>query len=132
MSQEIIQPDSSESTDTIALIIEIVFGLFGILGVGWLYAGNFVAALLVFVGFMVLVAIEAFLAFVTFGLAACFIAPLNIAVAIISGLRVRDYVRETGAKGAFGNLLFVLVAIGVIAAIIIGLALVLAFIPSFR
>ncbi len=44
----------------------------------------------------------------TLGFAGCFILPFNIAVAVISGLKARDYVRNTGAHG---SILYVIVAV---------------------
>jgi len=49
----------SDSSDTIAMVVEIVFGFFGVLGMGWLYAGNFPIAIAAFVGYGILVFIEA-------------------------------------------------------------------------
>ena len=106
-AQQNIQP-RSDSTDTIAMIIEIVFGLFGILGVGWLYVGNFLVGGLLFVGwFLALGAVVLLLTVfsaVTLGFGSflvCCIPPVGIAIACISGLRVRDHVRNTGARGNF-------------------------------
>lgn len=103
----------SDSTDTIAMIIEIVFGLFGILGVGWLYVGNFLVGGMLFIGwFLALGAVVLLLTVfsaVTLGLGsviACCIPPVGIAIAFISGLRVRDHVRNTGARG---NILFLII-----------------------
>lgn len=104
----------SDSSDTIAMVVEILFGLFGILGMGWLYAGNIGISLLVFFGFAVVVFIETFVASITFGIAACVIIPLNIAIAVISGMRARDYVRNSGAKGSVVYLLIGLVVGGAV------------------
>ena len=131
MSPAINTPETIDSTDTTALIIEIVFGLFGILGVGWLYVGNFAAAVLVFLGFGVLVVAETIAVFFTLGFAACLVVPVNIAVAIISGIRVRDHVRRTGATGSLANLLFVIVGIVVIVAAIVSIAFLFALTPAF-
>jgi len=35
------------------MVLEIIFGIFGILGMGWLYAGNIPVAIAVFVGFLI-------------------------------------------------------------------------------
>jgi hypothetical protein len=90
----------SDSSDTIAMMLEIIFGFFGILGMGWLYAGNIPIAVLAFVGFLVVVFIEMAIATATLGIAACLIVPFNLAVAVISGLKARDHVRNTGARGS--------------------------------
>jgi len=90
----------ADSSDTIAMMLEILFGFFGILGMGWLYAGNIPMAAILFVGFLIVVFIEMAIATATLGIAACLIVPFNLAVAIISGLRARDHVRNTGAHGS--------------------------------
>ncbi len=107
----------ADSSDTIAMILEIVFGFFGIFGIGWLYAGNLPVAIAVFVGFLIIAVIEVFVITVTFGIAACFTVPFNLAVAIVSGLRARDYMRNTGKRG---SLLYVVLAVVVGAAVICG------------
>ncbi len=100
---------TSDSSDTIAMVLEILFGLFGIMGMGWLYAKNVKLALLIFFGFIVLVFIEMFIFTITFGFAACIIFPFNLVLAIVSGLKVRDYVRNTDVEPSFAY-----VAIGVL------------------
>ncbi|HSM58461.1 MAG TPA: hypothetical protein VK879_20065 [Candidatus Sulfomarinibacteraceae bacterium] len=100
-------PQKSDSTDSIAMIIEIIFGIFGVLGMGWLYAGNIAVGVAAFLGFLILIGLEFVGLFVTFGIAACLIIPVNIAIAAISGIKVRDYVRNTGAQG---NVLYVIIA----------------------
>lgn len=117
-----IQP-KAESTDTIAMIIEIVFGLFGIMGMGWIYVGNLPLGIGLFIGWLIIVLI-AFLSptlitTLTMGLGVvtyCCLAllpPLNIVGAIVSGIRARDYVRNTGAKGSILHLILAAI-IGVI------------------
>ena len=90
----------SDSSDTIAMMLEIVFGIFGILGMGWLYAGNIPVAIGAFVGFLILALIEMAIATLTLGFAACFILPVNLSIAVVSGIKARDYVRNTGAHGS--------------------------------
>jgi len=103
-----VVPSRSDSSDTIAMVLEIIFGIFGILGMGWLYAGNIAIAIAAFVGFIIVAFIELAIATATLGFAGCFILPFNIAVAVISGLKARDYVRNTGAHG---SILYVIVAV---------------------
>jgi hypothetical protein len=107
----------SDSSDTIAMILEILFGFFGIMGMGWLYAGNVTVAVVLFVGFLVVAFIEMAIGTATLGIAACLIVPFNLAVAIISGLRARDHVRNTGANG---SIVYVILAIVVGAVVICG------------
>lgn len=99
----------SDSADIIAMVLEAVFGLFGILGLGWLYAGNIPVAIAVFIGFLIIAVIEIFIVSITLGLAACIIIPFNLVIAIISGLKARDYVRNSGSSGSVLN-----VVIGVV------------------
>lgn len=81
---------------------------------GWLYAGNILVSVLCFVGFMILVFVEAAVVGVTLGLGACLIIPFNLAIGVVSGLRVRDYVRNSGAKGSLIYLILGLVGGGVL------------------
>jgi ABC-type multidrug transport system fused ATPase/permease subunit len=107
----------SDSSDTIAMMLEIIFGFFGILGMGWLYAGNVPIAAVLFVGFLIVAFVEMAIATATLGIAACLIVPFNLAVAVISGLRARDHVRNTGAHGSIA---YVIVGIVVGAVVICG------------
>ena len=100
MTQQQTAPVPADSSDTIAMVIEIIFGFFGILGMGWLYAGNFAVAIGAFLGYAIVVFIETAVAGLTLGIALCIIIPLNLAMVIISGIRVRDYVRLSGASGS--------------------------------
>jgi len=105
------QPQES-SDPTVALIVEIIFGLGGVLGLGWLYAGNIAISLMVFFGYVVLVFIEFWIVALSFGLAGCIILPLNLVMIVISGFKARDYMRNTGASGSIARLLLGLVAGG--------------------
>jgi len=107
VNNNVVSP-SSDSSDTIAMILEIIFGIFGILGMGWLYAGNIPVSIAVFVVFLIVAFIEMAIATATLGIAACLILPVNLAIAVVSGLRVRDYVRNTGAHG---SVLYVIIGI---------------------
>jgi hypothetical protein len=125
----------SDSSDIIAMMLEIVFGFFGILGMGWLYAGNIPVAIAAFVLFLIIAFIEIAVAAATLGFSICLIAPINLAVAIISGLRARDYVRNTRTRGSI-----VYVIIGIILGVVIicsgimlffgGLAVLGSIVPS--
>jgi len=97
---------AGESSDAqIASAVEAIFGLFGILGMGWLYAGNIGLSIAIFAGYAVLAFVEFWIALATLGIAGCIIFPLNITIIIVSSFKVRDYVRRTGAKGSITYLL---------------------------
>lgn len=109
-------PTSYDSSDTIAMVIEIVFGVFGILGMGWIYVGNYIVGIGLFVGWLVVLfvgmLIPTLFTTVTAGLGAfsyCCLPPLSIMGAIISGLRLRDYVRNTGARGNVAHLIVAII-----------------------
>ena len=100
MNQQQNIPVQSDSSDTIATLVEFIFGVFGILGMGWLYAGNFPIAIGIFIGYAILIFIEAAITTATIGFALCIIIPFNLVILVISTLRVRDYVRRSGASGS--------------------------------
>jgi pSer/pThr/pTyr-binding forkhead associated (FHA) protein len=99
----------TDSTDTITQFIETIFGIFGLVGVGWLYVGNFKRGFATLIGFMVLLMIEIPIIIFSAGLCGCIIWPLNISAVVISGLQARDYVRQTGAKGTVLNVVLAVV-----------------------
>ncbi len=128
MTDQIQQSPSTDSTDSIAMILEIIFGLFGGLGMGWLYVGSYGTAALMFFGYLVLFSIEAFFVVITGGLLACITLPVNIAIAIISGIRVRDHVRTSGAQGACLNVVIAFALFLVVLFVLGGLI----FLPFLR
>jgi hypothetical protein len=115
----------ADSTDTIAMIVEIVFGIFGAMGMGWLYAGNIPVGIAAFAGFLILLALELLGISITLGFAACLTIPLNIVIAVVSGIKARDYVRNSGAQG---NVLYVVIgAIGGLIIACVALAAITLF-----
>lgn len=100
----------ADSTDTVAMVIEIIFGLFGVMGMGWIYVGNFPVGIGLFIGWLIVVLIAflspTLISALTLGLGVVtycclvFLPPAGIAAAIVSGIRVKDYVRNTGARGS--------------------------------
>lgn len=113
----------SDSTDSVSMIVEILFGLFGVLGIGWLYAGNVGTGVVALIGYLVLIFIEGVGIALTSGLAACLVVPVNLAIIVISGFKVRDYVRNTGAGG---NIAYVVLALIVPVVLVCGSILALS------
>lgn len=110
---------STDSTDSITMALEWVFGLFLMPGIGWIYAGNYGMGIGVFVGYWVLIALEVFITMITFGLFACFAAPINLGLVILSGFRARDWVRKNEATGSLVRVVFaVIVAIAIVVGLI--------------
>jgi len=99
------------SADTLSLFIEMLFGLFGWSGVGWLYAGNVGAGIGIMIGFWMFLAIEATLTIVTGGCLACFVVPLHLTLIVVSAIKAREYSRRVNAKGNIGYVLSILFVI---------------------
>ena len=96
----------SDSTGTIAMLIEIVFSLFGLMGVGWVYVSKYLVGTVLFASFFFIFLVEVGFTLASGGVCACTFLPINALLATISGLRLRDYVRRTHAKGSVIYLLF--------------------------
>ncbi len=84
-----------------ALVLEIVFGLFGILGVGHAYARRLGLALVLLVGWWIALIVILLVVAGTLGFTGFCLAPLWIAVPIISGLQARQYVLKSGETGSW-------------------------------
>ncbi len=83
----------------ISLVLEVLFGLFGILGVGHAYSGRVALGIALMVGWWAYILVAAFIVTVSFGVLSCLMIPIYIAVPIISGLYARTYVLRTGTTG---------------------------------
>ncbi len=114
--QQPYPPQRPGNTDSTGMILEIVFGLFGIMGMGWLYAGRIGLALLIFFGFWILLGLEALFSVITGGVCACAAFPINIGLAIWSGTQVRDYVRQHWVQGSIMNVIIA----GIVGVLLVG------------
>ena len=121
MSQRV----NGDSTDTIAMIIEGIFGIFGFLGVGWMYAGSIGRGLLMMVGMWVFIAIESVVGTLTGGLAMCLFAPVHLIILVFSAIKVRNHVRETGAQGSAS--VVIMGIIGLVVCCVIGVIIFFFF-----
>lgn len=110
-----------EGAGNIALVLEMIFGWFGLLGIGHVFTGRIALGIALLVGWWLFFGISAFLATITFGLALCILLPIWLAAPVISGIQARSYARqaaETGnwgsvaVVGGFGCLLAVIVSAG--------------------
>jgi len=75
----------------LAILLEILPGLFGILGLGWLYAGNKKVGVALLIGFLLWDILVWVLAFSTSFLVFLCILPLNILIVIVSVLMLNGY-----------------------------------------
>lgn len=95
----------ADDKGTNALILEILFGIFGILGVGHIYASRVGVGLALMVGYWVYGFIAFLITSVTVGFAACLFLPLSLAIVIFSGIKARDYLRQYGDTVETGKML---------------------------
>lgn len=123
----IVKPASpeTEGAANTALWLEIIFGIFSLLGVGHVYSGRTLLGILLMIGWWVYIVVAGIISTITLGFGACVFVPIYIAVPIISGIQARMYTQKTTGKGnwrnvafvAGGGCLLVLIAIGLIAAL---------------
>lgn len=83
----------------LALILEILPGLFGFLGIGYMYAGYTTRGILRLVGWWIILAIAFVISAATAPLGGigflCF-APFAIGVPIVSGLLLKEQMKQGG------------------------------------
>lgn len=72
-----------------AIVLEILLGLLGFLGIGYLYAGYTTEGILRLIGWWIALGIGAVLVVVTFGIGSLCLIPVMIAVPILSGLALK-------------------------------------------
>jgi hypothetical protein len=78
---------------SIALILEILPGLFGFLGFGWIYAGETNTGVMWLVGYLV-VAVVCVIADVFSGGICCFVTlPVQIVIIVLSVTRLNQYIK---------------------------------------
>jgi TM2 domain-containing membrane protein YozV len=79
---------------SIALILEILPGLFGFLGFGWIYSGNTSTGILWLVLFLIWAVIALIISVVTGGIGLICILPVNIACIVASAVSLNNYTRK--------------------------------------
>lgn len=115
----------TEGAATTALWLEIIFGIFSLLGIGHVYSGRTLLGIALMVGWWFYIAVAGIISVVTLGLGACVFIPIYFAVPIISGIQARTYTQKIGGKGNWlsvalvggGGCLFVIVVIVALAAL---------------
>lgn len=86
-----LQPTKDRS---IALILEILPGLFGFLGIGWLYAGNTTAGILWLVGYLLWTFFALVASILSLGIGLLCWFPISIACIVISAVTLNNYTKE--------------------------------------
>jgi hypothetical protein len=86
---------SGEKKDrSLALLLEILPGFFGLLGIGWMYSGNIGVGITFLAAFLIWDLIAISIAVLT-GFLACFcILPINIVAIIASVLLLNNYIQD--------------------------------------
>lgn len=82
---------------TIALLIELLPGLFGFLGIGWLYAGSVGTGIALLLGFIAWNFFAIILDAITFGLFACLHIPANLVIIGVSAYMLNNFVDKQNA-----------------------------------
>lgn len=135
----VIQPRSpeTEGAATTALWLEIIFGIFSLLGLGHVYSGRTLLGIVLMVGWWIYIVVAVILSTITLGFGACLFVPIYFAVPILSGIQARTYVQKTGGKGSWlpvalvggGGCLVVIVGIAVLVALGVFAALLSQYNP---
>lgn len=80
----------------LALILEILPGLFGFLGIGYMYAGYTTGGILRLVGWWIILVIAVIISAITAGIGLLCFAPFAIGVPIVSGLLLKERMKQGG------------------------------------
>ena len=88
-----VYPQRPPKDKSIALILEILPGLFGFLGFGWIYSGNTVSGVIWLISFLVWTVIATIISLVTAGIGIICWLPISIALIAISAISLNNYTR---------------------------------------
>jgi hypothetical protein len=116
----------TEGAATTALWLEIIFGIFSLLGIGHVYSGRTLLGIILMVGWWIYITVAVFLSTITLGFGACLFVPIYFAVPIISGIQARTYIQKSNGKGSWLSVALVggggclLVIITIIVLVVLG------------
>jgi hypothetical protein len=123
-------PADVQGASTTAMLLEIIFGFFGLLGVGHAYAGRLLLGGLLMLGWWAFIGMGGFIISISFGIAGCVLGPLFIAGPIISGIQARTYVQREYRTGSWlpviglaGGGCVLMIAIIVILVFVVGISI---------
>jgi hypothetical protein len=77
------------------MFLEIVPGLFGIFGLGWLYAGNTSAGLWWLFGMLGYLVLQVILFFTTVTMSSCIMYPIQLVILFVSVYKLSQYYAES-------------------------------------
>ena len=84
----------SNNKPAIAAVLELGGGYFGLMGLGWLYAGDILRGLLLLIGYPLFLAVAGFLIAISFGCLVFIFAPLYLAIPIVSAVKVYEFAND--------------------------------------
>ena len=117
----------TEGAATTALWLEIIFGIFSLLGIGHVYSGRTALGIALMAGWWVYIIFAGFISTITLGFGACVFVPIYFAVPIISGIQARTYTQKTNGTGSWQSVGLVagggclLVVIAVVVLVVFGI-----------
>jgi len=79
---------------SIALILEIIPGLFGLLGIGWIYSGNTTTGVIWLIGFLIWTAMATVVSLLTAGLGIICWLPISIILIAVSAISLNNYTKQ--------------------------------------
>jgi hypothetical protein len=77
-----------------AFVLEFVLGLFGFMGIGWVYGRRTTVGLVILVGWWLLIATGIGGSLMSGGLGCCFWLPVHVVAPFISAILVRNEIEK--------------------------------------
>jgi hypothetical protein len=97
----------TERAATTAMWLEIIFGVFGFLGIGHIYSGRTALGIVWMIGWWVYIAITTIVLWTISPVFAVFICgPLGLAIPIISGIQAHTHLHSVGGNGRWRSISF--------------------------
>lgn len=83
-----------QDNSTLAIILEVICGIFGIYGIGWLVSGNTSTGLIFLIGGFVWLAVAIVLSILTLGIGLICIWPIDLAIMITSVIMLSNRLKQ--------------------------------------
>lgn len=84
----------SKNKPVIAALLELGGGYFGLLGLGWIYAGDILRGILFLIGYIMFLSLGAAIIVFTFGCLVFIFAPLYLAIPLVSAVKVYEFAND--------------------------------------